>query len=87
MSSNKKDKILELLQKCNRNAYKDDLHSFVALISNGKGSVWVDCRGYEIFIETHTFGSWEMPSQWSGTLEDAAYLLELYDIDLSSVEM
>ena len=47
------DKIFMFLQKCNRNHNVPDIHSFKARINDGV--VWVECRGYEIYIETQIF--------------------------------
>ena len=81
------DKIFKLLNKCNRNHHVPDLHSFRA--DTKKGSVYVDCRGFEVFIESVTYHSNgnEGATQWVGTLIAAANRLEALGMDLLSVEM
>ena len=80
------DMIFKWLQKCNKNAHKPDLHSFKAKIKDGV--VWVDCRGYEVFIESYTFDNGnEIRTQWAGTIVAAANRLEALEMDFHSIDM
>lgn len=81
------DKIFKFLQKCNKKAHVPDLHSFKADIENG--TVWVECRGYEVFIESRTCDSEgkEKTTPWVGTTVAAANRLEMLKIDLNTVDM
>ena len=79
--ANYQDKIYQLLIKCNKNVDTPDLHSFTANIRNG--TVYVDCRGYEVYMEV----SGETKSQWVGTILAATNRLERLGIDLSTVEI
>jgi len=81
------DKIFKLLNQCNRNHSTPDLHSFVASIPHG--SVFVDCRGFEVYIESTTYNenAKEHRTQWAGTLMAAANRLEKMGIDLLSIEI
>ena len=82
------DKIFKFLQKCNRNHNVPDLHSFKAKIKGG--TVWVECRGYEVYIETQIFDENTdvcKTSQWAGTAIAAANRLEMFGIDLDTIDM
>lgn len=82
------DKILKLLQKCNRHRYIPDLHSFKAKIENGV--VFVECSGYDAFTIwsiTYDKNGEEKRSLWSGPTIEAGSKLELLKIDLNTVEM
>ena len=81
------DKIFKLLNQCNRNCNTSDLHSFTADILNG--SVFVDCRGFEVFIESTTYDkNANRPKiQWAGTTIAATNRLEKIGIDLASLEV
>lgn len=79
------DKILKLLQKCNIAANKSDEHSFMASVQNG--TVWVECRGFEVYIESRIYGEQGKVSRWVGTTVAAANRLEMMNIDLSSIEL
>ncbi len=81
------DKIFKLLNQCNRNCNAPDLHSFTADILNG--SVFVDCRGFEVFIESTTYdkNANRHKIQWVGTTIAATNRLEKIGIDLSSLEV
>ena len=81
------DRIFKWLQKCNRNVHIPDLHTFKARIKNG--FVWVECRGFEVFIETYTYdkdGN-ETRTPWAGTTIAAANKLEMLGIDMETIEM
>lgn len=87
MENNVGERIYKLLLKLNRNAKNSDLHSFQANIKNGV--VWVECRGYEVFIETITYdkdGN-EMRTQWAGNVMAGSNRLEKFGIDISSIEI
>lgn len=83
------DRIFKFLQKCNRNHYVPDLHSFQAKINGG--TVYVDCRGFEVYIETHIFDKNTTDifkkSQWVGTTIAAANRLEKLGMDLDTIDM
>ena len=81
------DKVFKLLEKMNRQSYKKDLHSFKAKIKNG--IVWVECRGYETFMETYIYDEKgnETRKQWCGTTVAAANRLEMFEIDFDSIEI
>lgn len=85
LEKTKGDKIFKLLLKCNRNTNKPDKHSFVANIENG--TVYVECRGFEIYIESRIYGEQEKVVRWSGSTIAAANRLEKLGIDLISIEM
>lgn len=81
------DKIFKFLQKCNRQHATPDLHSFKANIKNGV--VFVDCRGYETFIESitcDTDGN-EISQRFVGTTIAAANRLEMLQMDFNSIDM
>lgn len=82
------DRIFMFLQKCNRNYNVPDIHSFKARINGGV--VWVECREYEVYIETQIFDENTdvcARSQWAGTVAAAANRLEQLGIDFSTIEM
>ena len=81
------DMIFKWLQKCNKNARKPDLHSFKANIKNGV--VWVDCRGYEVFMESfiRDKDGNEIRTPWAGTVMAAANRLEKLGMILGSIDM
>jgi hypothetical protein len=81
----KSDEIFKLLQKCNRNSNKPDLHSFTADVQNG--TVYVECRGFEVYIESRIYGEREKVYRWVGNTMAAANRLAALNIDLLSVEM
>ena len=76
------DRIFKLLNQCNKKSSTPDLHSFTAYIKNG--TVFVECRGFEVYIESKTD---ESTSQWVGTTIAAANRLEALGIDLLSIEI
>ncbi|MDO4495215.1 MAG: hypothetical protein Q4B62_05430 [Clostridiaceae bacterium] len=82
------DRIFKILQNCNRNHNVPDIHSFKAKINGGV--VWVECRGYEVYIETqildeHTDACKKI--KWVGTTVAAANRLEKLGIDLDTIDM
>ena len=81
------DKVFKLLTKMNRQHLKKDLHTFKAKIKNGV--VWVECRGYEIFVETYCYDEKgnETRTQWAGTTIAAANRLEMLEIDFDTIEI
>lgn len=80
------DLIFKFLQKCNTNANKPDLHSFKAKIKGGV--VFVECRGYEVFIESYTYDKRnEICNRWVGTTIAAANRLEKLGIEFNSIDM
>lgn len=81
------EKLFKFILRANKNANKPDLHSFRANITNGY--VWVDCRGYETYVESHTydlFGN-EKISRFVGTAVAATNRLEQLGIDFDSIDM
>lgn len=81
------DKIFKFLQKCNLQHATPDLHSFKANIKNGV--VFVDCRGYETFIESITYDTDgnEISQRFVGTTIAAANRLEMLQMDFNSIDM
>lgn len=82
------DRIFMFLQKCNINHNVPDIHSFKARINGGV--VWVECRDYEVYIETQIFDENTdvcTRNQWAGTVVAAANRLEQLGIDFSTIEM
>ncbi len=80
------DKIFKLLHQCNKDSDKPDLHSFIANIKDG--TVFVECRGYEVYIDsTLRGGNGEKKSRWVGTTTAASNKLEMLGIDLQSVDI
>ena len=77
------DEIFKLIQQCNLNKNKSDSHVFNA--KTKKGTVWVDCRGYEVYIR-HMVAE-EDTSEWCGTAVAAASRLERLGIDINTVKM
>ena len=79
------DKIFKLLQQFNNRCHIPDLHSFVADIENGK--VFVECRGFEIMVESRIFGDdgTETVSTWCGSTIAAANRLELLKVDFDTI--
>lgn len=82
------DRIFKFLQKCDRNHHVPDLHSFKAKINNG--FVWVECHGYEVYIESQIFDERSdvcKREEWCGTTVAAANRLEKLGIEFDSIEM
>lgn len=82
-----KDAILKLLQRCRRQWYKPDLHSFKAKIKDGVVFVECDLSGVDIYAIRYENGE-EVRRCWrTGTnLYDAAEILAQLSIDLATVE-
>lgn len=82
-----KDKLFKFLQRCNLRHGTPDMHSFKAKIKNGV--VFVDCRGYEIYIESITYDSNgnEKRTRFAGTTIAATNRLEMLQIDFDSIEI
>ena len=81
-------KIFKFLQKCNRNNHVTDVHGFKAQINDGV--VWVECRGYEVYVETQIFDRYTnvcKKSQWVGTVVAAANRLEQLGMDFYTIDM
>lgn len=81
------DKIFKFLQNCNKQRHTPDLHSFKAKIE--KGTVWVECRGFEVFIESLTYNDkgLEIRTPWVGNTVAAANRLELLKMDFNTIDM
>lgn len=80
------DKLFKFILKCQRNSNKPDLHSFVINIACGRA--FVECRGYEVYIETYINKSGkEEESRWCGTAVAATNKLELLGADYRTIEM
>ena len=81
------ERIFKFLKRCNRQHATPDLHSFKANIKNGVA--FVDCRGYETFIESITCNESgdETREQFTGTAAEVAERLYELQIDLNSIEM
>jgi len=82
-----RDRIFKLLQKLNRKPLKEDLHSFRAKIKNG--IVFVECRGYEIYIESFEYdkNGKETRKTWAGVPIASANRLYELGLDLESIEI
>jgi len=81
-----RDAIWKLLDSCNRKHNTPDLHSFVADIKGG--TVFVDCRGFEVHVQSTVFdGRQDKTENWTGTAMAAGNRLALLGIDLLSVEI
>ena len=85
-----KDAILKLLQRCRRQWYKPDLHSFRAKIKDGV--VFVDCHATGVNIDAIIYDAKkgaEIRESWrtGAALTDAVEVLEKLGIDLDTVEM
>jgi len=81
-----KDAIWKLIDSCNRKHNTPDLHSFVADIKGG--TVFVDCRGFEVHVQSTVFdGNQDKTENWTGTAMAAGNRLALLGIDLLSVEI
>ena len=83
------DKILKLLQRCRRQWYKPDLHSFRARIKDGVVFVDCDTSGVNIDAIIYDTKGTEIHKRWrTGTaLADAVEVLEKLGLDLDTVEM
>ena len=79
------EKIKKLLEKCKRNKYKPDLHSFTAIIKNGK--VFVNyAESFNITVIKFTKGDDER-EHYSLNLPKTIELLEQLEINIDIVEM
>ena len=81
------DRIFALLNKLRLNANKADMHSFTANIPNG--TVFVELQEETtFFIETITYDKdgKECRKQFAYSLGSATIALEMFRIDLSTVE-
>ena len=80
------NRILNWLQRCNRNVHKPDLHSFRAKIPSG--FVWVECRGYDVIIETYVYDDFgnETKTWFVLTLNKAAIMLTELQMDFDTIE-
>ena len=80
--------ILNLLQKCRRQWYKPDLHSFKARIKNGV--VFVDCDQDSVRIDAVTYDKKgnEIRESWTTgrALRDAVEILMRLEIEPDTVE-
>ena len=83
----KEDKLFKFLLECNRRCNIPDLNSFVANIKDGM--VYVECRGYETYIESRTYNENqnEHKTKWAGTTIAAANRLEMLGMDFNSIEI
>lgn len=79
------DKIFKILHQFNKRVHIPDLHSFTAKIENG--NVFVECRGYEVMVEsrTHDENEKEKVSTWCGTTVAAANRLEMLKLDIDTI--
>jgi hypothetical protein len=84
----KHEGILNLLQRCRRQWYKPDLHSFKARIKDGV--VFVDCDQDGVNIDAITYDKKgnEIHESWrtGRALCDAVEILAQLEIDLVTVE-
>ena len=79
------DRIFKILHAFNRKAHIADLHSFTANIENGV--VFVECRGYEVMVESRTYdkSGKEKVSTWCGTTVAAANRLEMLKLNIDTI--
>lgn len=79
------DRIFKILHQFNKRAHIPDLHSFTAKIENGV--VFVECRGYEVMVESRTYSETgeEKVSTWCGTTVAAANRLEILQLDIDTI--
>lgn len=84
-----RDALLKLLQRCRRQWYKPDLHSFRAQIKDGVVFVECDWDGVDIDAFTYDKKGNEHRNFWRlGTaLNDAIDVLEKLEINLDTVSM
>lgn len=75
------DRLFKFILRCNRNKDTPDLHSFK--ISINGGVAFVECRGFEVYIEAHT----EKIERFVGTAIAATNYLEQRSADYESIEM
>ncbi len=76
------ERLFKFILKCNRNRNKPDLHSFMIDIDGGRA--FVECRGFEVFIETYEK---EKKSLFAGNEIAATNFLLARGADCSSIEM
>ena len=72
------------MQKCNKNHYKPDLHTFFIDITGGRA--YVECRGYEVYIE-HTIYDIGKTVEWCGTVIAATNRLEALGAIYDTIDM
>ena len=77
------DKLFKFILKCCKNYNKPDLHSFEIKIKNG--IAWVECRQYEVYIETHQYKG--IDTRWVGTPMAAANRLDTLQADYNTIDM
>ena len=79
------DKIFKILYQFNKRAHIPDLHSFTAKIQNG--NVFVECRGYEVMVESRTYDhdGKEKVSTWCGSTVAAANRLEMLKLNIDTI--
>lgn len=79
------DRIFKILHQFNKRAHIPDLHSFTAKIENG--NVFVECRGYEVMMESRTYDEKgdEKVSTWCGTTVAAANRLEMLKMNIKTI--
>ena len=85
----RREAIIQLLQRCRRQWYIPDLHSFRASIKDGVVFVECDIDGVDIDAITYDKKGNEIRNSWRlGTaLNDAIDILERLEIDLDTVSM
>lgn len=84
----KHEAIIKLLQRCRRQWFKPDLHSFRARIKDGV--VFVECDPSGVVIDARVYEKGEeVCKSWRTgvALSDAAEILASLEIDLATVEM
>ena len=84
----KADAILSLLQRCRRQWYKPDLHSFKARVTNGVVFVECDTDGVDIHAIYYNEKGEEIRESWrtGRALRDAVDILYKLGIELDTVE-
>lgn len=81
------ERIFKFLQRCQRDYYKPDLHTFFINVKNGRA--YVECRGHnEVYIETRLYQEGvDKIVKWCGTTVAAANRLEKQGADYFTIDM
>ena len=80
------DRLFKIIQRCQKNWRKPDLHSFVVMINGGKA--FVECRKNEVYIEARLYAiDHDEVNQWCGTAVAAANRLTLLGADYETVDI
>lgn len=78
------ERLFKFLQRCQKNHDKPDIHSFNINIAGG--TAYVECRGYEVYIE-HTVYGVDSEIKWAGSTIAAANRLDCLGADYATIDM